>query len=168
MFAMKSVTYPVRGLLRAALPVIQQLENRRLLSAGDPDVSFGSHGQVLSNLVRSDVNANDVVAAAGGRIVVAATDKRPDGHFELTLRRYTSTGAIDTAFGSNGSARVDIGTTRIPFHLKTMTDGRLGVAGNNGLLRRFTASGAPDPTFGGGDGAVTDSRVTSTFALRSD
>src|SRR5689334_8527628 len=71
--------------------LIEHLENRSLLSAGDLDSTFGSAGKVIGPAG----SAADVVVQSDSKIIAA------EG---TTLVRYNANGSLDTTFDSDGIA----------------------------------------------------------------
>lgn len=129
---------------------------------GSLDTSFGTGGiQVTSVAPFLDDQATAVAIQPDGKIVVAGTTYNgKDDDFAVV--RYTSTGSLDTTFGSGGIVTLGIGaSTDRATALALQPDGKIIVAGYfwNGLgddmaLVRFTATGALDATFDG-DGIQT-------------
>lgn len=65
-------------------------------------------------------------------------------------------GAVDTTFGSDGAAKVDLGGSDTAFDMAVLNDDRIVMVGARapGILGlvRLNLDGSPDLTFGGGDG----------------
>src|SRR5688572_25160116 len=135
---------------RRCRPVVEFLESRTLLAAGDLDPTFGANGKVLTDFPNTN---NDAVLQADGKIVVLTGGEADHSR----LARYTANGQLDGTFGSAGSIVLNYR----PASLAVRTDNRLVVAGydpanaNNVLLTRYTANGQVDSSFGGGDGQVS-------------
>jgi uncharacterized delta-60 repeat protein len=137
----------------------------------DPDPSFGQGGLALvdaSQAVRGAALAPD-----GG--IVVASDR-------FTATKLTRTGALDTSFGTNGTATAPVPAPQalfLSFAVVVQDDGRIVVGGTDDpvwdgsssphfALARFLADGTPDPTFGSGGMVVMalsagerDSEVTA-------
>ena len=94
--------------LRCAVSaVVESLENRWLLSAGDLDTAFGTAGLVTTGFTASTVDTPTAVAKdASGRIVVAGNPDRPG---DVIVARYLPSGALDTSFANQGKATIDLG-----------------------------------------------------------
>jgi uncharacterized delta-60 repeat protein len=151
---------------------------------GTLDTSFSGDGRVLTDLDPFlGSNSLDVATALviqpDGKIVAAGAAGYDPGYGvinDFALARYTSTGALDTAFGRNGL----VVTRCCPFDdgcdgdvscdfsaLALQADGKLVAAGSDlfaptfGLrgfaLVRYTPNGTLDPSFG------SEGRVTTTF-----
>jgi uncharacterized delta-60 repeat protein len=72
----------------------------RLLSNGTLDSSFGNLGIVRTD-ISADDRANSLAIFEDGRVVIAGT-AIVDGNRDFLVIAYTSTGALDTAFGATG------------------------------------------------------------------
>jgi uncharacterized delta-60 repeat protein len=141
---------------QAAGAVVESLEGRWLLSAGDLDSSFGTAGRVTTGFTASTVDTATAVAKdASGRIVVAGNQA---GTGDIIVARYLSGGALDTSFGNQGKATIDFGGS--DFVEAIAIDGSgIYLAGARGLdmaLARLTSAGALDPTFDGDGVAVVN------------
>ena len=74
---------------------------------GSLDTSFDSDGKVTTDIgISTSDTANAVVIQSDGNIVVAG---QSDSDFAVV--RYTTTGALDTTFDTDGKATTDIGTS---------------------------------------------------------
>jgi uncharacterized delta-60 repeat protein len=136
----------------------------RLLPDGSYDASFGSGGQVLSDVFPG---ASELALAmalqADGRIVLAGQADGGAG-IAVTLARYNSDGSLDATFGAGGVA-----VSGIPGAANAVAvqpDGRIVVAGLSFLVTRFDADGTLDAGFGsGGSVAVPFGPVGSSEAF---
>ena len=81
----------------------ERLEPRRLLSAGDLDLAFGTGG--VTALDPAGPRASSLAILPDDRILVLATDPA-DANLPYVLRRYTSAGQLDTTFGG-GDGQVE-------------------------------------------------------------
>jgi len=153
--------------------VVESLEVRTLLSAGDPDVRFGGDG-VARDLFGGFAGAGTAGAVLpDGRVLVGGVK---DNAF--LLARYNPDGTVDRTFGGGDGFVTTEFTTPAPSELRAealavLPGGKILLAGTaerfqatgNHLrqiaLARFTADGTPDATFGRGgpegDGEVLDS-----------
>jgi uncharacterized delta-60 repeat protein len=139
--------------------VVESLEGRWLLSAGDLDTTFGTGGLAQTGLFGSSVdNASAVVRDNSGRIVVVGNQ---GGSGDVIVARYSAGGALDTSFGSGGVATVHAGDSEAASSIAISTSGiYIGGTAHDATLNqnvfavaRFTTGGAVDTSFGGG--AVT-------------
>ncbi|HEX7814507.1 delta-60 repeat domain-containing protein [Dyella sp.] len=139
----------------------------RLTSTGTLDYSFGSgSGSVTSAVGTGSAVANSLVIQADGKPVLAGYASSTGTVFALT--RYTTTGALDTTFGTGGKVLTHVGGTfsgnaSIATSLAVQGDGNLVAAGyanstSNGHYQlaavRYTSTGALDSSFGLGSGKV--------------
>lgn len=159
---------PVR---RAAGAVVESLENRWLLSAGDLDATFGTGGLMTTGFTGSTVDTSTAVARdASGRIVVAGNQ---GGTNDVIVARYLPGGALDTSFGNGGKAVIDLGGA--DFAGAIAIDGSgiylAGASGFNMALARLTSGGALDTSFDGDGVAIANLGVNSAadaIAIVSD
>ena len=133
----------------------------RYSTDGSLDPSFGTGGIVTTSIGRND-DAKSVVIQSDGKIVVAGTS---DSDFVVV--RYTSSGVLDSGFGTGGKVTTDIGssTNDSANSVAIQSDGAIVVAGtsaNDFAIVRYTSAGALDTGFGTG-GKVTTDIGTSTF-----
>lgn len=135
--------------------VLEPLEDRRLLAAGDLDVSFDSDGLVTSDLGGYDYAWAVAVQDDGGveKIVVAGTS---GGDFALA--RYLPDGSLDTSFGTSGTGIVttDIGSdsdhgsdVAVDSNGKIVVAGYTNASGTNSVfaVARYNTDGSLDSTF---------------------
>jgi uncharacterized delta-60 repeat protein len=143
---------------------------------GTLDTSFSGDGMVLTNFplgafgsISEDV-AYALVIQSDGKIVAAGTATEVnDSPQDFALARYTSAGALDTTFGSNGLVRTNFldgcecDSHEYIYALVIQSNGKIVAAGHvygssrtadDFALARYNANGTLDTTFGG-DGKVT-------------
>ena len=157
----------------------------RYTNAGALDTSFGSGGKV-STLIGHFAISKSVTVQSDGKILVAGYSRVITGDWDFTLVRYTSTGALDTSFGSGGVVTTSVGSgDDFGYSVAVQSDGKIVVAGysTNGIhynnttdsdivLVRYTTTGALDTSFGSGGKVITS--IGSSFdygytaALQSD
>jgi uncharacterized delta-60 repeat protein len=138
-------------------------------SGGVLDPSFASGGKVLTDLgVKSYDGASAVVVQADGKIVVAGSSKAKGKGVDFALVRYTTSGKLDSSFGTGGKVLTDFGKVDRLAAVALQADGKIVAAGDTGeilsetfiegrfAVARYTSSGKLDPTFGRGGKAVTD------------
>jgi len=140
-------------------------------------VPFGDNGIAIPPIYipGGDSVTRAALVQADGKIVVAGTT---DGPLAPTMfaARFTSTGVLDTTYGTGGIAFVPLPEQAVQLQAKAATldrDGNVVVAGlvtypvsalknQNVAIVRLTAGGNPDPTFG--DGGFSEIPVDWTFA----
>ena len=96
-------------------------------AAGAIDTSFGtSSGFTLTAIGGRDTSTSVSLATApDGKYVLAGTTTGDD----FAIARYSSTGAIDTSFGTSGLATVDIGGSDVANSVVVQSDRKVVVAG---------------------------------------
>ncbi len=106
--------------IRHRRSLFESLESRHLLAAASPlDFSFNSGGTLVSNITGKE-NFGDMALTNNGSIVVAGVSDA-----NVLVAKYTSTGAVDSAFATGGKFIKNIDTD-VPLGL---TSGRVtGVA----------------------------------------
>jgi uncharacterized delta-60 repeat protein len=130
----------------------------RYTPTGTLDPSFGSAGKVITTLTGSDEIAAGAVLQPDGKIIVAGSISVSLG-YDITLVRYTDSGAIDTSFGSSGRVITSIGNSYdTATSIALQSDGNIIVGGgklnpgigNDFAALRYTSTGTLDTTFGVG------------------
>jgi uncharacterized delta-60 repeat protein len=123
------------------------------------DSSFGVGGKVTTT-IGDYAGASALVLQPDGKLVAAGFSSNRS-EFGFALARYNSNGALDPAFGSDGTVTTAIGSGAGAFALVLQPDGKLVAAGSssNGsqttfALARYKPDGSLDPAFGS-DGRVT-------------
>jgi uncharacterized delta-60 repeat protein len=150
--------------------VVESLEGRWLLSAGDLDPTFGNAGLAQTGLLGSTAdNATAVARDNSGRLVVAGSQALTG---DVIVARYLAGGALDTSFGNGGKANIDFGGTDTANAVAVDGAGNIYLAGSRDTdmaLARLTDQGVPDPTFGSGGVATAAGAndAASSIALSS-
>jgi uncharacterized delta-60 repeat protein len=145
----------VRQILNLA---IEPLERRSMLSAVAPDESFGSHGQVITDIDQLS-NSAYAVAVVGGKTLVAGSLVDANGNADFVLARYNADGTLDTTFGPNhlGYVTTDFNSAYDDaYGMAVQADGRIVLAGHTRTAggfydfaaARYNADGTLDTTFG--------------------
>ena len=151
----------------------------RYLPTGALDPKFGSNGKVTTPIGSYSDYGFAVALQSDGKILVAGVS-----YFlsipRFALVRYTSTGALDTTFGSGGKVVTGFGNGYdFAQAVGVQSDGKIVVAGYSSnfsdydfAMVRYTTAGALDPTFGSGGKVRTpigsgDDRATA-LAIQSD
>jgi uncharacterized delta-60 repeat protein/LPXTG-motif cell wall-anchored protein len=141
---------------------------------GSLDTSFDTDGKVTTDIGNSSSDiANAVVIQGDGNIVVAG-----ESSSDFAVVRYTTTGALDTTFDTDGKATTDIGTSSLDSGsaVAIQSDSKIVVAGTSSsdfAVARYTTTGALDTTFDTDGKATTDigtstSDTGSSAAIQSD
>lgn len=136
----------------------------RLTPAGDLDLSFGDQGivQVASWPWTGQISTVAASGHLGGFVFAGYAFDSPTSASGPFVVRLTASGAIDSAFGDSGWARVGVGLGHLVSALGVDAAGRIYVAAistnptpDEVQIYRFTAIGDLDLTYGGGDGVAT-------------
>ncbi|MGH9280566.1 MAG: hypothetical protein ACRD12_21040 [Acidimicrobiales bacterium] len=137
----------------------------RLTPQGALDPAFGTNGVAVTQLL-GNVTEAYAVARAGNRLVTTGYGKdTAEAKVDLVAGGFTANGALDTTFGANGVARVDVsGEDDRGRHVVALADGGLLMVGSgkpsatnlDAMVVKLTATGAPDPSFGPGGRRLFD------------
>jgi uncharacterized delta-60 repeat protein len=150
------------------LPNIHPLEPRRLLTSGDLDPSFGSHGLVDTNFrPGQNAQAGAIVVQTDGKIIAAGSAQISSTTTEPAIARYKANGALDPTFGTSGKILTYLGKGLQSISDLALTkDGRIVAAAGRFVLR-YTSAGKLDKTFDL-DGIVKIPISLSDIAVTSD
>ncbi len=137
----------------------------RYSATGSVDTTFGTGGRVTTGINTIDLPVAIAIQSDGKIVVVGSAATSTTSDFAIV--RYTSTGALDTTFGSSGtgivttdfSGRLDAAATVV-----LQSDGKIVVGGvsisstgnKDFALARYTSAGALDTSFGSGGTVTTD------------
>lgn len=125
---------------------------------GKLDEGFGTHGIVTTDIGGYDV-AQTVVVQDDGKIIVAGTTDAENIDEDVALVRYNVDGSLDTDFGNDGIAVVDVGGRDYVDSITLGPDGVvvLAVSSTDPLdgysipaILKFTSLGNLDASFGNG------------------
>jgi uncharacterized delta-60 repeat protein len=130
----------------------------KLTTAGVPDPNFGTDGRVnIAIDPYPSMGATAMLVDGRGRILLGIAGGQVDPtHYFSGLVRLKSDGTLDTGFGDNGRAVVDLNAA--PAFIRANADATIDVVSDSGTkhisIVRFTKAGVPVSTFGSG-GIVT-------------
>lgn len=149
-------------------PVMEPLEERRLLSGGYPDSTFGAAGMVTTNFTGGFNDLSQIAIQSDGKIVAVGTATTASGK-DFLIARYNPNGTIDTTFGTGGQVTVDFSSRADQAEsVAIQGDGKILVAGSTAnpdssfpndvdfAIARLNANGALDSSFGSGGEVTTD------------
>src|SRR6185312_5288014 len=160
-----------RAIRNAGGAVVESLEGRTLLSAGDPDLTFGGSGGVLLPQPSSglECRVRATAAQSDGKVLVAGSigTLANGGQGEFFLERLNQNGSVDTTFGIGGFVQTAIGSNSFATSILLQPDGKIIVGGATDdaasaptnasfALARYNPDGSLDTTFGAGGIVVTD------------
>jgi uncharacterized delta-60 repeat protein len=130
----------------------------RYLPDGNLDSSFGTNGKVVQNLVGTDT-AYAMALQANGRLVMAGTCLSGLTS-TMCAARFTTSGALDTTFGSANTGWEAINVTNggdTAYAIAVQSDEKIvlagvctvfgGSTGSDFCVARLNANGTPDNTF---------------------
>ena len=135
----------------------------RLTPSGEPDESFGTGGSAdLKPDFRPGIGGHPLALDSLDRLLIAGVTLASGSHGELEALRLRTDGFVDTSFGTDGVARIEVDPSAevsVGESATVRTDGRILVAGSadrssssKPALAQFNPDGTPDPTFGLGGG----------------
>ena len=152
----------------------------RYTSNGKLDPTFGHGGKAVTDLGgNSSAETADMALQKDGKIVVVGTRSYAvgsRGYDDVAVVRYTSSGRLDTTFGSAGKVQTDIAKKGAdePSAVVVQPDGKIVVVArtaSNGSaaqapladfgVLRYLSSGSLDTSFGSGGKVITDLRGMS-------
>ena len=133
---------------------------------GSLDTTFGTGGIASTGIGSGNDIAYGVAIQSDGKIVVAGeTNDASATKSNFAVVRYTSTGALDTSFGTGGKITTGIGSINdYCTCVAVQSDGKIIVGGythtaadtTNFAMVRYTSTGALDTTFNSSGKVSTD------------
>jgi uncharacterized delta-60 repeat protein len=120
----------------------------RLNANGTPDTSFGSEGLAIASLGFTGTEAVLLIQSSGDILLCGQLEPTGRGQpFHTALARFTSSGALDSTFGSGGTVNVTaVGGCSA---LALLSTGEIQVV-NGQVIAQFTADGSLESTVTGG------------------
>ena len=165
---------------KKARVLAEALERRQLLSAGDPDPSFGTNGATLLSFQGPLIDAGySVTVDNQGRTVVAGNSYVHSMQSVIAVARYLPNGTLDTGFGNGGQVIVSAGFQDSASGVTTDSSGRVIVVGQtfaaydpyyrtgDFLVARLNADGSMDTSFNGTGEAIVDFAGGSDYASKA-
>lgn len=145
----------------------------RLTTTGILDSTFGIGGvAILANFNGEDFGES-LALMPDGRILIGGTGYH-GGQYTFSVARLTSEGQVDTTFGVDGRASVNVGGSSFGESIALQTDGKVVIAGSinsDYLIARLDENGALDPSFGQGGTTMIDlgeSDTARTLTIQAD
>lgn len=119
----------------------------RYNSDGSLDASFGSGGKVTT-AVGSNACGCALALQPDGKVIVGGYAE-PSGDTDFVLVRYSSSGSLDTGFGSSGKVVTDFGGDEEAHAVLVQPDGKIALAGGGDhfLLAQYDVDGTLDVAF---------------------
>lgn len=121
----------------------------RYTTAGVLDTTFNTTGY-LTYSIGTGATATGVGVQSAGNIIVAGSSVN-GGTPSFTLLRFTSSGSLDTTFGSSGITITQIGAINILNAITIQSDDKIvaiGSVDDNLTIVRYNANGSIDTGFG--------------------
>jgi uncharacterized delta-60 repeat protein len=146
----------------------------RYLADGSLDSSFASGGKIVQKF-GNNTNGHAIAVQPDGKLLIAGYMTNPTtSKDEFILVRYSSSGVIDSSFGTSGYSTVVIGQGKNYCHsLLLQSDGKIVLLGgaltsnaNDFALARFDSNGALDSSFG--SAGIVTTEFTSSGAPSSE
>lgn len=126
----------------------------RFDASGNLDNSFGTGGQVVTNLTTGDDEAAAISLQSDGKIVVCGKSGN-----NFAVLRYNTNGTPDASFGTAGVTLTSMATSNnYAYSLGIQPDGKIVVAGQADLnfgIARYNSNGLLDTSFGTGGKIIT-------------
>jgi len=120
--------------------LVEALEARRMLSAGDLDRTFGNGGLLISPLGMDQVVG--VVPTTGGKLLVAASTGTKTNH-DFELARLTASGKLDKSFGRGGKVIIKFGGDDVLRKIFPLPDGDVLLLGVSQIKLCFISRSHP-------------------------
>jgi uncharacterized delta-60 repeat protein len=151
------------GKIVAAGAVDNDLAVARYLNNGILDNTFGSNGVARLSIGVGGAEANAIAIQDDGKIVVAGSAYN-GVNSDFAVARFTTNGAPDTSFDTDGKVMTTIGSKdELASAVKIQADGKIVVAGSSVIgtgvdiaLVRYLTNGVLDNSFGLLGRVVTD------------
>jgi uncharacterized delta-60 repeat protein len=152
----------------------------RYTSSGELDTTFGTNGITVTTFAGIAFDPFGFAVQKNGDILVGGVAATRSGLNKFGLARYTSSGVLDTTFGTNGLVITKVGTrSDAPSALLLQPNGQIVMGGFEvaegnipGMMSlvRYNANGALDTTFGKGGISLASVRFLGpeTLALLSN
>jgi uncharacterized delta-60 repeat protein len=144
----------------------------RVLSNGTLDTTFGTGGLTTTITAFGGIGGGGLALQSNGDIVVVAGSLNPS-----VMARFTSSGKLDTTFGTGGQVNLQYGT---PTQVAIQSNGKIlvtsGLSGKlvfffpnaqAGSITRYNSNGSVDTTFGAA-GTAASVASASALVLQSD
>jgi uncharacterized delta-60 repeat protein len=158
---------------------VERLEARRVLDAGDLDLTWGGDGLVETNVSQGD-GANALAIQADGKVVAAGWYSPKSSNQDFAVVRYNTDGSLDASFGAGGVVKTSFSNkSDVIAAAAIQADGKIVVGGwstsgndRTFALARYNANGTLDSSFGSGGKVTTNigsgSEWIADLAIQAD
>lgn len=134
---------------------------------GSLDTSFNSAGDqpgIITTAINDAASVSAIALQSTDDIIASGTSL--DGSdFQFTSVRYTSSGTLDTSYGTSGISTVLFGSGSVASSNAVLSDDSILIGGsyniNNFVVAKFTSDGALDTSFGASGIAVATIGVSA-------
>ena len=154
-----SLRRPFARTARRREALVEPLERRALLSAGELDPTFGGGDGIVTHPDAGRTgSATAAVVLPDGKIITAGGTSGDDTGADFLLARYNADGTLDTTFGDGGRTRTDFAHGQdYAVDLALAPDGKIVVAGTHEVedrptelaVARYHPDGTLDTSFDG-------------------
>ncbi|HEY2160045.1 MAG TPA: hypothetical protein VGH24_01965 [Solirubrobacteraceae bacterium] len=146
---------------------VSDFDVARLNTNGTLDTSFGSGGYATVSPIGGGNNALEGLAIqSDGKIVLAGRASSSGQTQRIALARLTTSGALDSGFGSGGVLLDTSDSEAVAVALDA--NDKILTTGSGGDVHRYTAAGAIDTTFNGTGKSGSLMQYGTAIALQSD
>ncbi len=138
----------------------------RYETTGALDLTFDTDG-IVTTAFGITASLYSLAIQSDGKIV-AGGESFGGSNYDFALARYTSTGALDVTFDTDGKLTTDFGSNDRAYSVALQNDGKIVAAGYNTIsttnfaVARYLSDGTLDNTFD------TDGKVTTDFGSNAN
>jgi uncharacterized delta-60 repeat protein len=133
---------------------------------GTLDSAFGTGGKVTTGFAGGFARGDSVAMCAGGFIAVGGSVFNDStGMSDFAVAKYSSSGVLDTTFGTAGLATIDLGGDDLAHAVAVLPSGKIVLAGEyfnfetgdgDYAVARLLSNGTLDTSFGSGGTVLSD------------
>jgi len=144
-------------------------------SYGNLDTSFGTNGTVTIGGTDADISYSIIKTKDGGFVIAGYTQSYGAGNYDMYAIKLTSTGNLDTNFGTNGTVTVGGSSFDVAYSVENTNDNgyiltgytqNYGTGGRDVYLVKLDASGQLDSNFGI-NGTLTIGGISNDYGYYS-
>ncbi len=127
----------------------------RFTASGQPDLSFGNNGLVLTTITPFSQQATAIATQKDNKIISGGWAIESNNEMAFALARYLPDGQIDVSFGNNGKVLTNFrnGEQECMQAMSLQDDGKILACGytfetnSEIVIARYTSKGQPDSSF---------------------